>query len=375
MRVFLPLLLLVVACQPPSETGPDSAPDERVLPVATEAARSGTVADPVRSTGTVAPSRQVTVSSEGSGRVLSVLVGLGDPVRRGDTLARLDSTVQEAQLEQAAANLRGAEARHSLSQSNFERAQGLLEQGATSTSLHFQSEVDLSAAVAGVDGARAAVTLAERAVNDCHIRAPWAGTVASVALNEGALIGPGTPSFRLVDLDPVRIDVGVPAREIGLISPGQPVRVDVPSQAGLIREGIVARVGPEADPRSRTFPVEIELPNPEGDLRPGMVARAAVVVGEREGVTMVPEGAVLAGNPALVYVIADGRASRREVALGRGQDGFIEVTGDVKPNDLVATLGRQHLSDGAKVTVYELQSDQPAVEATAAAPRETRAGE
>lgn len=366
------LILLLFACQPPSEADPEATDEAAAVPVVTELARSGTVTDPVQATGTVAPSRQVIVSSEGSGRVLEVLVSLGAEVRRGDTLARLDSTVQQAQLEQANANLRSAEARQSSSRSNFDRAARLLERGATSTSTHFQTEIDLSASTAGVDAARASVTLAERAVSDGRIRAPWAGTVASVALNEGALIGPGTPAVRLVDLDPVRIELGVPAREIGLIAPGQPVRIDLPSLPGPPRMGTVAHVGPEADARSRTFPVQIELPNPEGDIRAGMVARAAIVVGEREGVTMVPEGAVLAGNPPLVYVIAEDRASRREVLLGRTQGGMIEVTGSVAAGDAVATLGRQRLSDGAKITIYEMQAEQPEGDA---APDETRAAE
>lgn len=368
MRLLITLAVLLTACQPPGPAVEDPTPEERAIPVAVEAARRGTVADPVQATGTVAPNQQVTVASEGSGRVLEVLVGLGSSVTKGAALARLDSAVQRAQLDQARANLRGAEAQLALAQDAFGRSEQLLDQGAQSASSHLQSDASLAGAQSAVDAARAAVTLAERQVSDTTIRAPWSGTVASVGLSEGALIAPGTPAFKLVSLDPVRIDVGLPAREIGLVQPGQLVRVTLPTAPGPAREAQVARVGPEADARSRTFPVEIELANPAGDLRSGMVARAAIVVGEREGVTLVPEAAVVAARPPVVFVIDGDRAHKREVELGRSQSGLIEVIGGVEPGDLVATLGRQHLSDGALVTRYDLAAEQPDAKAEAPAP-------
>jgi membrane fusion protein (multidrug efflux system) len=364
MRPLLLLLSLVVACAPPAPPAGEATPADRAIPVATELVREGTVADPVQVTGTVVPSREAMISAEGAGRVLAVEAGLGDDVARGAVLARLDATIAEAQLDQARANLRAGAARLDLARSGLARADELLAEGATSHSARFSSSIDVESAEAGVDAAKAGVTLAERAVSDARIRAPWAGTVAAVALDEGALIGPGTPAFKLVALDPLRVEAGVPARDVGLVQPGQIVRLTFPAEPGPPREGVVARVGPEADPRSRTFPVEIEVPNPDRTLRSGMVARAEIVVGERQGVTLVPEGAVVATDPPAVYAIADGRARRVEVQLGRAWQGFVEVSGGVAPGESVATLGRQHLSDGCRVTDYDLA---PAAEEARAA--------
>ncbi len=358
MRWLLLLLLLLAACEAPETTSTeDATPEERVVPVAVETARSGVVADPVLATGTIAPSRAVVVSSEGSGRVLDVSVSLGETVKAGQVIARLDGQVQQAQLEQARAALRSAEAVQALAQAGVDRSDRLIEQGATTPSEHFASTQDLAASTAQSDGARAAVTLAERAAADTRIRAPYGGQVAQVLLEEGALIGPGTPAFRLVDLDPITVEVGVPARDIALVKPGQAASVRVTSLLSQTFSGEVSHVGPEASGSSRTYPLEISLANAEGLLRSGMVARVEVVVGEREGAVLVPESAIVAGRPPVMYVVLDGVAHKREVTLGRIAEGSVEVKAGVAAGEQVATLGRQHLSDGTKVSIYTLGDD------------------
>lgn len=353
MRLLL-VLLLLAACESPAPEAEEATPEERIVPVAVAPARTGLVADPVLGTGTIVPSRAVVVSAEGSGRVLKVSVKLGDRVERGQIIARLDAEIQGAQLEQARANQRAAAAMQALAQARANRADTLLPQGATTPSEQFAASQDLAAATAQADGAAAAVTLAERAAADAAVRAPYGGRVAQVMLDEGALIGPGTPAFRLVDLDPITVRLGVPARDVALVRAGQPATVEVTSLPGERYLGEVSHVGPEADASSRTYPVEINLPNPDGALRSGMVARVEVIVGEREGAVLVPESAIVAERPPIMFVVQDGVAQRREVTLGRIADGEVEVRAGVAAGEQVATLGRQHLSDGTRVSVYTL---------------------
>ncbi len=366
MRPIVPVLLLcvgLVGCPTTARLGDATPEEERSFTVAVEVAGAGTVADPVQVTGTLRPKRDVVVSSEGNGKVVEVLVALGDSVQRGDALARLDSVVQRAQLDQARAGLREAKAMFALGEAGLKREEALAASGATTDQQHFRSGVEFERAQAGVDSAKARVVLAERAVADAVIRAPFPGTIASRHIELGALVGPGTPAFRLVDLTRAVVSVGIPAREITRVRTGQAVAIQVPAVDLDLEGGLVTHVGPEPDPRTRAYPAEIEVANADGVLRSGMVARVDIIVGER-GAVLVPEEAVVDDEPPHVFVIEDGRARRSDVALGRLVNGFYEARGGVEAGDHVATLGKQHLSDGVKVDPYDLPKTTASTEPT-----------
>ena len=337
-----------------------TAAPERTFRVAVDAASAGTVADPVQVTGTVTPRRDVVVAAEGSGRVVDVGVSLGDRVLSGDVLGRLDDGVQRAQLDQARAGLRQGRALLALAQAGFERSETLMASGATTSSQHFAAGIELEQAQAGLESSTAQVALAERALADTAIRAPFSGTIASQHIELGALVGAGTPAFRLVDLTRAVVSVGIPAREITRVAPGQPVSMVVPALDVVVGNGLVTHVGPQPDPRTRAYPAEIEVDNASGLLRSGMVARVDIVVAERTGV-LIPEEAVVDDEPPHVFVIAGGLAHRRNVALGRLVEGRYEARSGVVEGELLATFGKQHLSDGVAVETYDLPTtDGPA---------------
>jgi membrane fusion protein, multidrug efflux system len=338
----------------PRSDGADETPkEERAFSVAVEVAGSGTVADPVQVTGTIHPKRDVVVAAEGSGRVVDVAVSLGHIVARGAVLATLDSVVQRAQLDQAEAGLREAKAVFALSEAGFKREETLAAGGATTPQEHFRSGAELERAQAGVDAARARVALAQRAVADASIRAPFEGTIAARQIEVGALVGPGTPAFRLVDMTRVVVSAGIPAREITRVEAGQAVAMHVPAVGIDVPGGLVTHVGPQPDPRTRSYPAEVEVSNEDGSLRSGMVARVDIIVGER-GAVLVPEEAVVEDEPPHVFILENQRARRSDLVLGRLVDGFYEVRSGVADGDHVATLGKQHLSDGVKVAPYDL---------------------
>lgn len=364
MRVSFPLralvLLLFAACAPPVETTDTSAPVERVIPVAVQEAVGGTVDEPVEITGSVGAARQVVVASEAAGRVLSVTAALGDRVDEGAILARVDATVAKAQVAQARAQLASAQAMEALARSGFEQAEMLLADGAVTPSSHRDAQLNFQAATAQAEAADAALSMARRALANTTLRAPFAGTIAGAHLEVGALIGAGTPAFQLVEVRRVVVSGGVAAADIGRVHAGQLARVDR-TGAGPTILGEVRGVGPSADPRTRSWPVEIELPNPDGALRPGMVARVAILVGSRDDAVLIPEDAVVDADPPVVFVIEGEVAHQRPVVLGRSvSDGVVEARSGVAVGDRVVTYGRQHLSEGARVSIAELPAAPPA---------------
>ena len=345
------VLTLATGCPSAAEI---AAPEvERVVSISAAAAVTATVIDPVIVTGVVKPVRSVVIASEGSGRVVDLPARLGLVVTKGEALARLDSGVQTARLDQARAQADQGAAALELAEAEHRRAQELHDQGAATDRDLQAAGIQVRTARAQDTSAKAAVRLAERAVTDATIRAPFAGTISMTQLELGALVGPGTPAFGLVDLSEVRVGLGVAGREIPLLAAGQGARVRVPSLGEAGFDGRVTAISPTTDPRTHTWPVEVTVLNPTGVLRAGMVARVQIVVGERSAV-VVPEGAVIEGDRPRVFVIEDDVAVERQVVLGRSQRGRVEILDGVQPGDIVSVLGSQHLSDGVSVSVYAM---------------------
>jgi RND family efflux transporter MFP subunit len=351
MTTILSLGLVACGLGPQEDEAP---PPARVINVETAFAQAATISIPVEATGTLKPAREVLLSAEGSGRVVALEVHLGDAVRKGDVLARLDARVPRAQLAQARAQLRASEAALEWADAGFAQAESLFANKASSSSAHLQARVARDQAQAQRNGAAAAVELAETALANTWIRAPWSGTIARVQLEEGALMGPGQPAFKLVEISRLKVAVGIPGSEIARVHPGQSARVELPGLVDdIFVEGVVAHVGPEPDPISRTWPAEVLIDN-DGSLHSGQLARVAVVVGERDDAVVVPDNALSGTGDPVVFVVEGDFAVERHVVLGLSLGDLVEIRSGVAAGEEVVTLGRQHLSDGSPIRRYQL---------------------
>ncbi len=346
--------LLVVGCQPRAAAEAEQGAEADATRIVTETAVTGSVSDQVSTTGSVLPEREVVIAAEGSGRVIKLPVSLGSVVKKGALLAKLDSTVQRAQAKQAHANLRQAEAALELAASEFARAETLHGKQAVSDLVLEQRRIQHESSEAGVEAARAGVALANKAVADCSVRAPFAGTVAEVHLELGALVAPGTPSFRLVSIKQVRVLSGVSGSAVGKIQIGMPIDLRIPSLGDRAFRGVVGRIGPTADPRTRTYPLEANVENKDGALRPGMMAKVDVILAQRSEVVLVPRSCIIEDTPPHVFVVRDGRAEQRSVTLGQNQDELVEVLSGIEAGEVMVSLGRQRLSDGDLVSPYSM---------------------
>ncbi|MDG2223061.1 MAG: efflux RND transporter periplasmic adaptor subunit [Rubripirellula sp.] len=209
------------------------------------------------------------------------------------------------------------------------------------------------------------VQLLEDQLRKHTIQAPFDGFIAAEHTEVGAWISRGDPVVQVVQLDQVEVQLAVTAETVVHLNPGETIRVEFPELPQDLFVGTIERVVPVADPRSRTFPVFILLDNalvngvPE--LKAGMLARVDVPAGRREAMPLVPKDAlVLNGIESAVFVIDSdpkfsdrdsGLARRVPVTLGVAVGGLIQVSGNIKAGDWVATEGNERLLPGATVQV------------------------
>ena len=354
LAVLSCVVLALSGCSPQQEKDQTEDIEKQAPRVVTETATSGRVTEKINTTGTIKPQREVVISSEGAGRVIVLAAALGTKVEAGALLARLDATVQDAQREQARAALRQARAALELAQSEFERSKTLHEQQALPDSLLEQARIGRDSSDASVAAAEAGLKLAEKAVSNCSLRAPFAGTVAEVHLELGALVAPGTPAFQLMSVGRLQVLAAVSSSVVGRIEEGMAVLLRVPSIGDRLFHGQVEHLGPSADPRTHTYPLEVLVDNADGALRPGMMAKVEIILEQRSEAVLVPRACIFEGARPSVFVVADGRAVARPVELGQSHGDQVEVLSGVAAGELIVSLGRQNLKDGDPVIPYEM---------------------
>ncbi len=357
----------------------------------------------VSDTGTVTSLREAKIASTLSGIVVEVFVTEGQRVQRGTPLMRLKTdnlAANEAQarasvanararlaqllngarpeeLDRAAATAAQAKAALDLAQANMQRIRELYQMGAVSkqdldstesqfrqaqavynsatqsqrlTQLGARTE-EIAAAQAQLAQAEAALTAVQIQLRDATVTAPFAGTITQRSVEPGESVSPGATSFMLAQLDDVYAQLAVPERQRQGLRVGQIVAITVDALPGAQFAGKISEIQPAAAISSRSFTVKVRVPNPQGVLRPGMFARGTITVSVRPNVLQVPGSAVLAtiGKP-IVFVVQDGKAVRREVALGERQNGLIEITGGLTGGEQVVISSAAGLTDNQSVT-------------------------
>jgi membrane fusion protein, multidrug efflux system len=312
---------------------------ERLIPVQVRVLLATDRQSELALSGEVEVRQSVSVGFRVGGLVGAVAVNEGQSVRRGQLLAALDPEDYRLQLELA----RAAASRVT---DQFERARVIHAQGRLAAA-------DYAAAESGAREAGAHEQLAMRALENTRLMSPLNGVVAYRAVQPGEQVGPGTPVFTIVDLDPAQVRVGVPEREIGRVRAGMRARIAIPSLPGWTGEGEIERVGVVPDPVSRTYAVRISLANPGMVLRPGMIAGVRIEETSRVTALTLPGEAILRdpSGSAIVYVYVpdQGRVFARRIKVGALQGREVEIISGVGPDELIVVGGQHRVRDGSFV--------------------------
>ncbi len=270
----------------PPATGPGSPPLPTLPAAATASAPapSAAVASTRRATGTLLPHAEVAVVARSHGAVVALSVEVGDHVKQGQILFRVDARDAELRLAQAQTQLAAAQQQLAATEVEHRRVQGLFDQQAASPQQRDQITAQRDAARVGVDQARNGVAMASKAVADATVRAPIDGIVVTRRVSLGDTVS-DSPAPLLVVQDQARLDLKfrLPDRALATVQAGDAITVALPALA-TARKAAISIVAPSVDPRNRTVELTAVLDNRDGALRPGLMAEvelAAKVAGAR----------------------------------------------------------------------------------------------
>ncbi|TLX22322.1 efflux RND transporter periplasmic adaptor subunit [Thermomonas fusca] len=277
------------------------------------------------------------VVAKTSGIALQVYADIGQQVRAGQALVRIDRDRANLQVAQADAEVRKLEA-------NYRRSAQLLDQKMVSVN-------DVDQLRYNLENARAQLRMAKLELSYGTVSAPISGVVASRSIKQGNLVQINTPIFTIVDVSRLEATLNVPEREIATLKAGQAVQLTVDALPGKTFDGRIDRVSPVVDAGSGTFRVICAFDG-GGLLQPGMFARIRINYDQRADALVIPRTALLedGGAPA-VFTVKAGKAVRSELKLGYVDGEWVEVRGGLRAGDPVVVAGKSALREGSAVQV------------------------
>jgi membrane fusion protein (multidrug efflux system) len=318
---------------------------------------AATLRDDVNAAGTIRSNEAVILRPEVAGRITRLNFGDGQAVSKGQLLVAFDSTVNQAEVRQAKAEL-------DIARANFQRNDELARQKFISIRARDES-------AANVQVLDAKLALAQARLSRLEIKAPFSGIVGMRVVSVGDYVKDGADLVNLEDISSVKVDFRVPEKYVDRVRKGQELEVTVDALPNKPFRARVDAIDPQVDSSGRSALLRGRIDNPQGKLKPGMFARVRLTLAERSDAMMVPEEAIVPqGDKSIVWKVVDGKALRTEVRTGLRRQARVEILDGLKLGDLVVTAGQIRLSrDGAPVSI----APESIQEASEAKPRQARA--
>jgi RND family efflux transporter MFP subunit len=285
--------------------------------------------------GTVRAKVRATLEAKVTGRIEKLPVRLGQKVKAGELLARLDAAEIKARLEQAQAGLEQTER-------DWKRVSALFAQQAVT-----RSEYDASESRHNV--AKATVAEAQAMMGYVEVLAPFDGVVTKKWAEAGDLAMPGKPLIEIQDPSALQLEADVPEAIASRVKLDARLKLRVDAVSGELT-GTVCELAPTADSASRTFRVKLDLA-PAAGLMPGQFARLLVPVGESRSICVPLSAVVQRGQLEIVFVVANQRAQLHLVKVGTQIGNEVEVLTGLDAGDAVVIDGAAQLTDGQPTEV------------------------
>ena len=189
--------------------------------------------------------------------------------------------------------------------------------------------------------------------NPFEVKSDVKGVVARVLQNPGALVGPATPLFSMVDIDTVKAVAAVDELKIRFVRMGQPVKVRLQAYPNELFSARVTNICPVSNPVSRTIEVEVGIPNGDHRIKPGMYAEAEFEQGRHKGLVLPLVSVVDRAGRKYVFAAVGGKASLKEVTTGQVTGDMIEILSGLDGSETIITTGADKLDNNDKITMVK----------------------
>ena len=342
----------------------------------------------LNASGYITPRRRATIAAKITGRVTGVFFDEGTRVAEGQLLATLDDSDVKRALDSAKADRDASRAAIADFEVQLKNAQIALRRADQLQKAGVQTQEALDNATTNADSLKAKIELAkqqvaaaesriavaQQAVDNCTIRAPFAGIVVSKDAQVGEMVSPisagggftRTGIATIVDMNSNEIEVDVNESYIARVVPGQQVTATLDAYPDWRIPCKVRTVIPTADRQKATVKVRISFLKLDPKILPDMGVKVAFLEEEPppsknkskekgpQAVAFIPKGAVRSdSNASFVFLVRDGKVERRAVSLGMDRGTDVAILAGVTPGDSLVVKGPENLRDGDKVEIRQ----------------------
>ncbi len=324
---------------------------QQARPVRVVAVERQPAGETVSLTGQIEAETEVNLAFRVGGRMIARSVNVGDRVKAGQVLARLEPEPAENALRAARAELASAQSLSTKTGNDFNRQDQLLRGGWTTRVRYDQARHAMQAAQAQVDAARAQLASAEDNLSYTELVADASGHVTAVSAEPGEVVAAGRTIVQLARAGGRDAVFDVPARIIHGAPYNPVITVVLASDPGVRASGRVREVAPQADPVTRTFRVRVGLDDPPAAMRLGSTVTGSMTQEGAAAIAIPASALTRAENRPAVWIV-DPKAetvSLRPIDIATYDLSQVIVAQGLEPGDVVVTAGVQALRPGEKV--------------------------
>jgi len=292
----------------------------------------------------VEPYEDVLIKAEVPGQVIKVFVEEGQAVETGQILVQLDDRDYRTRLARIEAN-------YQLAKLDYNRTAALAKMKATSIA-------KLDSIQAQLKDLEAQVSEAQLALSRTRITSPLCCLLNEINAKQGNFVAVGDPVARILQLDQVKVTVGIPESDVAAIFDLDKADVIIEALDGLRVTGHKIFLSRQPRNLARLYDLELRVPNPDGRILPGMFARVELVKQVFNRALAIPLYAVITqGDDRFVYIEKESRAKKRNIKLGALIGWQVHVTSGLRAGERVIVVGHRLLDDGQLVEVVKNVND------------------
>ncbi len=332
------------------------------------------IVETIDSTGRIIAEYYVDVVARVDGYLQKKFFHEGSLVKKGDLLFQIEPYTYAARVNEAAANLRNAQAAYRDSSKNLTRAEQLVKDDYISKADYDNKLALRDKDRAAVDSASAALTQAQINLGYTKIHSPISGKIGKIIITEGNYVTPSSGTLAtIVSLDPIQVDFSLKSRSYLMLKKESKtedlsdisVEITLADDTVYSQKGKIMFIDNTVDLTSGSVTVRAIFDNKESLLVPGDYVAVKITLDTPKDVILVPQEAVLeSADGKYVYVIDKNKvASKRSIEVGEAYRGDWIVASGLEIGDVVATTGLQHIIEGQKIIFAEELKAQKAAKA------------
>ncbi len=310
--------------------------------------------------GRIEPNEEVSLIPMISGEVERLNVEVGDYVRKGDVLFRIDPMQLETAYDQAVASYDLAQSSVDAAKTNYDRMKMLYEEGVVARAEFEAAETQYESALLSLAQVQVSVNSAEESLKNATVLAPMNGYVTAVNIVEGALATQATPAVTIADTTKLKINTSVSEYLISKIQEGDQVEVYIKALSQEPYKGTITTLVRTPQSGGLTYPVTVTLNKKYDGVTSGMFAEIRIVSDSREDVIVVPSDTVLVKNGKTVVVVLDEEELPvyREVEVGLDNGAEAEIVSGLEQGETLVVSGQEYIVEGEAVRVMDSSSQE-----------------